>query len=98
MQDDNHDQELDQSRNNESPAPGESYVRYAVLSLVLYFALWVPGFLVNTVYLARALGEERETGRAPEGKGCLIALIIAGMVVPILGVCVLVIMSLGEVS
>lgn len=81
-----------------TPAHGESYVRYAVLALVLYFALWVPGFLVNTVYLARAISEQRETGRVPEGRGCLIALIIAGLVVPVLGACVLVVMSLGEIQ
>ena len=77
---------------------GTSYVRYAALALVLYFVLWAPGFLVNAVYLSRALGEERETGRAPEGKGCLIALLIAGLAVPVLGVCVLAIMSLGQVG
>ena len=79
-----------------TPAQGENYTRYAVLALVLYFALWVPGFLTNTVYLARAIGEQRETGTSPKGMGCLIALIIAGLGVPILGVCVLVVMSLGE--
>ncbi len=79
-------------------AQGENYVRYAVLALVLYFALWVPGFLVNTVYLARAIGERRETGQSPKGMGCLIALIVAALGVPILGVCVLVVMSLGEIT
>ena len=92
------DDERRASTDSESATPvhGENYTRYAVLALVLYFALWVPGFLFNTVYLARALGERRETGKSPEGFGCLIALIIAGLGVPVLGVCVLAVLSLGE--
>jgi hypothetical protein len=88
------DEQLD-----EEPIPErQDYRRYAILSLLLYFVLWVPGFLVNTVYLAQAIGEERKTGQPAEGKGCLIALIIAGLVIPITAVCVLVIISLGEVA
>jgi hypothetical protein len=82
---------------DESPS-SENYVRAAILALILYFVLWAPGFLVNAVYLSRALGEERRTGQAPEGKGCLIALLVAGLVVPVMGVCVLVLLSLGEVG
>lgn len=78
--------------------PVTDYTYYAKLALVLYFVLWVPGFLVNAVYLAQALGEERRTGKTPEGKKHLIILLIAGMVIPFLFVCVLVAISLAQVG
>jgi hypothetical protein len=78
--------------------PAESYFRPALLALALYFVLWAPGFLVNAVYLSRALGDRQRTGQSPEGMGCLIALMAVGFGGPVIGVCVLLITSLGEVG
>jgi hypothetical protein len=83
---------------NEASEPATDYTYYAKLALGLYFVLWVPGFLINAVYLAQALGEERRTGVAPEGKKFLIILLIAGMVVPVLVLCALVAISLAQVG
>jgi hypothetical protein len=77
---------------------GENYVRYAWIALLLYFVLWVPGFIVNMVFLSRAMGEERATGTRPDGKGCLMALLIAGLVVPGIGACILMIMSMDAIN
>jgi hypothetical protein len=92
------DRENSRQQEQQESSPSENYVRPAILALVLYFVLWAPGFLVNAVYLSRALGEERRTGKAPEGKGCLIAVLVAGLVVPVLGVCALALLSIGEVG
>jgi hypothetical protein len=84
-----------QSVNSDEPV---DYTYYAKLALGLYFVLWVPGFLVNAVYLAQALGEERRTGVTPPGRNFLIYLLIGGMVVPVLGICVLVVYSMAQVG
>jgi hypothetical protein len=96
MNDINREHINDQEHNETEPA--ESYVRPAIISLLLYFVLWVPGFLLNAVYLSRALGDRRRTGESPEGMGCLIALLIVGFGGPVIAVCVMVIISLGEVA
>lgn len=80
--------------NQVAPPDGRNYKRYAILALILYFALWAPGFIVNMVFLAQALGEERRTGRTPEGKTELLLLLGAGLIVPVLGMCVLTVLSL----
>src|SRR5262249_23610345 len=56
-------------------AMGRSYVTPAVLRHVRYFVLWLPGLTANFVYRGSALQAQRLTGRAPEGKGCLMALL-----------------------
>jgi hypothetical protein len=56
-------------------AVGRSYVTPAVICLVLYFVLWLPGLIANFVYLVSARQTQHITGHAPEGKGCLTALI-----------------------
>ncbi|TVR69597.1 MAG: hypothetical protein EA415_14005 [Sphaerobacteraceae bacterium] len=87
--------QLVEDGDNEQPT---DYVYYAKLALGLYFVLWVPGFLINAVYLAQALGEERRTGITPPGRNFLIYLLIGGMVIPVLGLCVLVIISMAQVG
>lgn len=51
-----------------------SFTTPAVVTLVLYFVLWFPGLIANIVWLREANEVARETGRAPQGKGLLVAL------------------------
>ena len=69
---------------------GKSYVSKAFLSLVLYWILFIPGFITNLVFLGQANKTRRITGRSPSGRGCLIMLFLFH-VVPILFVLLLVV-------
>ncbi len=53
-----------------------SFTTPAVITLVLYFVLWVPGFIANIVYLVEANKVQKLTGEEPEGKGCLLAMLV----------------------
>ncbi len=64
-------------------AVGRSYTTPAIITLVLYFVLWLPGFIANIVYLVDAQKTEQLIGRAPEGKGCLTAMLIVFILVPL---------------
>ena len=64
-------------------AAARSYVTPAVLTLVLYCVLWLPGLVANIVYLQAASGDEKLVGQAPEGKGCLSAMLWASWIVPV---------------
>ncbi len=52
--------------------------------MVLYFVLWVPGFIANIIYWREASSIERLTGRAPEGKGCLTAMLWFFILAPLI--------------
>lgn len=67
---------------------GRSFTGPAVLTLVLYFVLWIPGLVANIVFLHEATQIEHITGYSPPGKGCLIALLVFAVVPLILGVCI----------
>jgi hypothetical protein len=47
------------------------YTKTAILVLILYLLMWLPGLIVNVITLNQAKKEEKRTGRKPEGKGCL---------------------------
>ena len=48
----------------------------AIVTLVLYFVgFGLVGLIANVVYLNQAKRVEADTGEAPEGKGCLVALL-----------------------
>lgn len=51
-----------------------SAVTPAVVTMVLYLVLWLPGLLANVVFWREASHTERLLGRSPEGTGCLLAL------------------------
>src|SRR5947209_5700104 len=53
----------------------KSYTTPAIISLMLYFFFWIPGFIANVVYLLEANKTKKITGRTPEGYGCLVALL-----------------------
>ncbi len=61
-----------------------SYTTPAILTLVLYFLLWIPGLIANIVYLNAANNDRRVSGIDPQGRGCLQALLIVFIAVPFL--------------
>ena len=73
-------------RNNfGSGIPMKNYTTDAILVLVLYYiGLWVVGFVFNIIRLSEANHFKQDTGEEPEGLGCLWALLIFHIAVPIL--------------
>lgn len=65
-----------------------SYVTPAVITMVLYLVLWLPGLIANIVYWQSASRDQRLSGHAPEGKGCLLALFIVFGALPLVLACV----------
>jgi hypothetical protein len=53
----------------------KSYTTPAVITLVLYLFLWIPGLIANIVYLLEANKTKQVTGTTPDGYGCLWALL-----------------------
>ena len=75
-------------------AATRSYVGPAIWTLVLYYLLfYIGGLIANIAYLSSANNTERITGIAPEGKGCLWALLIVHFIVPVVLIIFLVIMG-----
>ena len=70
-------------------AEQRSFTTPAIITLVLYFVLWLPGLIANIVYLNEASNVQRISGRAPEGKGCLIAMLIVFVGLPVVGFCLI---------
>ena len=65
-------------------AVARDFTTPAIITLVLYLVLWLPGLIANIVYLLQARDTERLTGRKPDGAGCLLALAIVFIGMPIL--------------
>ena len=78
------------------------YTVIAVLVMVLYAVLWLPGIVANIVFLQQAKREQRETQTKPEGLGCLWSLLIVLGVLPffitVVGVILLMLTALGVSS
>ena len=55
------------------------YTGNAWVCVGLYAAMWIPGFIMNIVYLAQARRAQRETGQQVFGMGCLWATLIVGI-------------------
>ena len=83
-----HDPILEVERMRRFAAEQRSFTTPAVITLVLYVVLWLPGLIANIVYLRDAKQVERVTGRAPEGMGCLWAL-LAVAIAPVLLLCLI---------
>lgn len=66
--------------------PTRDYTNTAILVLILYWLMWLPGLIVNIITLNEANQVERETGIRPEGKGCLVGLLWFN-VIPALLIC-----------
>lgn len=66
-------------------AYSRSFTSSAILTLVLYIVLWIPGLIANVIFLNEAKKVEQLTGRPPEGKGCLTALLVFWIATALLG-------------
>lgn len=51
--------------------PPRSFTNSAVIVLVLYFILWLPGFIANLLYLREARQAENAADQNLPGTGCL---------------------------
>ena len=60
----------------------KSFTTPAVICMVLYCVLWLPGLIANIVYLVEANKVKALTGTAPQGYGCLWALLAVVAIVP----------------
>jgi hypothetical protein len=59
----------------------------AVAVLALYYAGYLPGLVMNIVFLYQANHVRKETGREPFGYGCLMALLVMAITLPIVVAC-----------
>ena len=75
----------------DTAAPEKSYTNSAALTLILWLLFWPAGLIMNWVYLGEARRTQQVLGRAPEGKGCLTALMIVFFWLPLTVVGVLII-------
>ncbi len=64
-------------------APPPDYTGKAVIVLILYFLAYLPGLIVNIVFLAEASRTKAQYGSAP-GMGCLIATLILPLIAIVL--------------
>lgn len=60
----------------------KSYTTPAIITLILYIFLWIPGLIANILYLIEANKTKTITGRTPDGYGCLWLLLIVVCFVP----------------
>lgn len=65
-------------------AAARDYTTPAVLTLVLYFVMWLPGLIANIIYFMQASEDEKLTGHPPQGKGCLLSMLIVWVAGPLL--------------
>lgn len=66
-------------------AATKSYYGAALLTLALYWlTFWIGGIIANVIYLNSASNTQRLSGVSPEGKGCLWALLITHIGIPLL--------------
>lgn len=60
------------------PTP-RSFTSLAVICALLYLLCWPLSLILNIFWYNEAGSIERETGQEPEGKGCLLATLIVGI-------------------
>jgi tetratricopeptide (TPR) repeat protein len=75
-------------------ASTKSYTNAAVIVLVLYFILWLPGLIANFMYLEEANRMEKLAGRALPGVGALRLERIMFALLPLVGLLALAILFL----
>ncbi|MEP7285148.1 MAG: hypothetical protein ABI947_05195 [Chloroflexota bacterium] len=75
---------LTQDEFQKALANTRSFTGSAVLTLFMYWFFWLPGLVVNILFLREARQVSRQIGRDPSGTGCLYFLLIVNLI-PILG-------------
>lgn len=86
------DPHVDIDYERQRAAATRDYTTPAVITLILYFVCWLPGVIANVIYYLQARQDEALVGREPQGKGCLLALLIvmnAFIIIGVLLYCVL---------
>ena len=53
------------------PAQPPSFTTKAIITLLVYFVFWIPGFIANLIFYNEAKTEERRWGQSLAGVGCL---------------------------
>jgi hypothetical protein len=78
---------LDIDYERQRTAATRDYTTPAVITLILYFVCWLPGVIANIIYFLQARQDEALVGREPQGKGCLLWLLIVmnGLIVVSVG-------------
>lgn len=76
-------------------ARSKSYITAAVLTLILYFLLWIPGLIANIMYLTEARRMQGIAGQSLPGVGCLWILLLLNVVLPLVLVCLVAAMTLA---
>lgn len=65
-------------------AATRSYTTPAVITMILYLVFWLPGLIANLVYLSSANEDRHLSGVEPQGRGCLVALVVVFGILPFL--------------
>jgi hypothetical protein len=79
-------------------AAQKSFTGNAFFTWVLYWFGWLPGVIMNFVYLNEAKGVQKLTGQSPPGMGCLTLLIITHFLIPLILIALLVLTGGAIVS
>lgn len=77
-----------------APAPERSFVTPAIITLILYWILWLPGLIANIYYLSEARKAQNTPGQVVTGVGCLWALLIVALAGVIVSACSFVLLML----
>jgi len=72
---------------NQAQARSKSYTGSAVLTFFLYWLFWLPGLIVNILFLNEAKKNERLAGMSLPGVGCLKILLWVQVILAVLSCC-----------
>lgn len=97
------DRELERAASQAQVSPGydvvralkaqESYVGKAWATFFLYLCFWLPGLIMNLVFLSDANKTKRIVGASPSGHGCLVFLLWIFVILPLIAIGVLVVVG-----
>jgi hypothetical protein len=58
----------------------QSFTGKAVIAFLLYFLFYIPGLIVNIMFISQANRVRKETGQTPSGIGCLWTTLIVSVI------------------
>ena len=58
----------------------KSYIGPAIITFIVYWLFYLPGLIVNLLYLSDAKKTAKIAGQKPSGYGCLVVLLVIGLV------------------
>ena len=73
----------------------ESYVGKAFITFIMYLFFWLPGLVINLIFLSDANKTKRIVGVTPSGHGCLVSLLWIFVILPIIFIGLLALVSYG---